>query len=106
MNYSCSYLEHCEEGSAEFDQLVFKDDLEDWRESTGEDDEEKEDEVMSWRRWYGLVDNGLHRKGKCQDEGLDALRKDGVAAVENDDINEARKEEEEVDWEKKKKLLL
>ena len=23
------YLEHCEEGSAEFDQLVFKDDLKD-----------------------------------------------------------------------------
>ena len=29
MNYSGSYLEHCEEGSAEFDQLVFKDDLKD-----------------------------------------------------------------------------
>ena len=53
--------------------------------------------MMSWRRGDGLVDNGLHRKGKCQDEGLDALRKDGVAAVENDDINEAGKEKEEVD---------
>ena len=53
--------------------------------------------MMSWRRGDGLVDNCLHRKGKCQDEGLDALRKDGVAAVENDDINEAGKEEEEVD---------
>ena len=52
---------------------------------------------MSWRWGYSLVDNELHRKGKCQDEGLDALRKDGVAAVENDDINEAGKEEEEVD---------
>ena len=52
---------------------------------------------MSWRRGDGLVDNGLNCKGKCQDEGLDALRKDGVAAVENDDINEAGKEEEEVD---------
>ena len=27
--FSRMYLEHCEEGSAEFDQLVFKDDLED-----------------------------------------------------------------------------
>ena len=60
--------------------------------------------MMSWRRGDGLVDNGLHRKGKCQDEGLDALRKDGVAAVENDDINEAGKEEEEVDGEQEKKL--
>ena len=60
---------------------------------------------MVSRRWGdGLVDNSLHRKGKCQDEGLDALRKDGVAAVENDDINEAGKEEEEVDGEKEKKL--
>ena len=29
LNYSSSYLEHCEEGSAEFDELVLKDDLED-----------------------------------------------------------------------------
>ena len=72
MNHSYFYLKHCEEGSAELDQLVFEDDLEDWRESTGEYDKEKEDEVMSWRRGDGLVDNGLNCKGKCQDEGLDA----------------------------------
>ena len=28
-NFALEYLEHCEEGSAEFDQLVFKDDLKD-----------------------------------------------------------------------------
>ena len=44
-----------------------------------------------------MEDDCLHRKGKGQDEGLDALRKDGVAAVENDNVNEAGKEEEEVD---------
>lgn len=52
---------------------------------------------MSWRRGYGLIDNGLHHKGKSQDEGLNALGKDGVAAVEDDDINEAGEEKEEVD---------
>ena len=45
----------------------------------------------------GVEDDGLHREGKREDEGLDALRKDGVAAVENDDINETGKEKEEVD---------
>lgn len=44
-----------------------------------------------------MIDNGLHHKGKSQDEGLDALGKDVVAAVEDDDINEAGEEEEEVD---------
>ena len=29
MNHSYFYLKHCEEGSAELDQLVFEDDLED-----------------------------------------------------------------------------
>ena len=44
---------------------------------------------MSWRRGDGMEDDCLHRKGKCEDEGLDALRKDGVATVENNYVNEA-----------------
>jgi len=97
MDQPCG-LEHCEEGSAEFDQLVFKDDLEDRGKSTGEDDKEKEGDVVNWRRrGDGMEDDCLHCKGKGQDEGLDALRKDGVAAVEHDNVNEAGEEEEEVD---------
>ena len=52
---------------------------------------------MRWRRGDGLEDDSFHRKGKCQNEGLDALGKNGVATVEDDNVNQAGKEEEEVD---------
>ena len=45
----------------------------------------------------GVVDDGLHSEGKREDEGLDALGEDGVAAVEDDHVNKAGEEEEEVE---------
>ena len=59
---------------------------------------------MSWRRGDGLEDDSFHRKGKCQNEGLDALGKNGVATVEDDNVNQAGKKEEQVDGEEEEKL--
>ena len=44
----------------------------------------------------GVVDDGLHHEGKREDEGLDALGEERVAAVEDQDVREAGEEEEEV----------
>ena len=52
----------------------------------------------------GVEDDGLHREGKREDEGLDALGEDGVAAVEDDHVNKAGEEEEEVEREQEKDL--
>ena len=52
----------------------------------------------------GVEDDGLHREGKSEDKGLDALGKDGVAAVEDDHVNKAGEEEEEVEREQEKDL--
>ena len=52
----------------------------------------------------GVVDDGLHREGKREDEGLDALGEDGVAAVEDDHVDKAGEEEEEVEREQEKDL--
>ena len=45
----------------------------------------------------GPEDDGLHAVGQGEDEGLDALGEDGVAAVEDEDVHQAGEQEEEVE---------
>jgi len=52
----------------------------------------------------GVEDDGLHREGKRENKGLDALGEDGVAAVEDDHVDKAREKKEEVEREQEKDL--
>ena len=53
--------------------------------------------MVSRRGGDGVEDDGLHREGKREDEGLDSLGEDGVAAVEDDHVDMAGEEEEQVE---------
>ena len=83
---------------AELQQSGVEDRLEGGREGAGEDREEEEEERMTVGRGHErVVAETLHCEAGGEDEGLDALGEEGVAAVENQEVGGAGEEEEEVD---------